>query len=55
MRFYAVYMNGEWKVDYSTDRSVKDRSKMSHLCGMKTAREMIDTICKTICNGERRK
>ena len=46
--FYIAYDWGKWSIDYTLDTSVKMRSDMQHINGIKTDREMYMNVEKII-------
>lgn len=46
--FYVAYDFGKWQIDYTLDNSIKVRVKMQHIRGIKTDREMYETVEKVI-------
>lgn len=46
--FYIAYDFGEWSIDYTFDPSIKLRSNMQHINGIKTDKEMYMNVEKII-------
>lgn len=47
-KFYISYCFGTWSIDYSLDNTIKCRSNMTHIRGIKTDRDMLAKVQEII-------